>query len=106
SLSCDKFTSIPIEEFYNKAWSGSRAHELSPNIIASIQMTNDLVNYIKELIVNAKDIQEAGLLYELFINVAAELCCSKRASGPDMACVFIIMGALNTSDVNRLKRAF
>lgn len=106
SLSCNKFTSIHIEEFYNKAWSGSRSGELSPNIIASIQMTNDLVNYIKEIIVSAKDIHEAGILYELFVNVAAELCCSKNPSGPDMACVLIIMGALNTSDVNRLRKAF
>lgn len=106
SVSGSKFAAIQMEEFFNTAWSKHDAQETSPNIMACIQMTNNLVRFIQEIILSAKDIQEAQRLYELFVNVAARLCRSKNPSGPDMASVFIIMGALNSADVNKIKRIF
>lgn len=106
TLSADKFSAIQHEEFYNKAWSKENPQLMSPNIMASIQVTNNLVCLVQEIIVNAKDIHEAAHLYEIFVRVASELCCSENSNGPDMGSVFIIMGALNSSDINRLRKQF
>lgn len=101
-----KMRTIRINEFYNKAWSRDDNQYKAPNIYAQTHATNTLIEFIQELILNATSPEEVTNRLRFFILLAAQLCSVKNQLGPDMASVIIIVGALNTNTVSRLKANF
>lgn len=101
-----KMRMIRISEFYDKAWSGKDNKSQAPNILAQTQATNHIIEFIQLLILNATSPFEVTNRLRFLILLARELCSSQSELGPDMASVIILVGALNSSFISRLKENF
>ncbi len=96
------YHTVRIDEYYSPVWS----HEHSPHIVRQIDVFNHLSDYIRTFILQAQTPKDCAQRIALFIRVAAELCHTSKAIGPDLGSVNIITTAISSGSLARLKPVF
>ena len=98
-IESEVFKKIEPKECFDLGWTrDGDKYDLSPNIVAVAERFNNFSFWIRNCIVNERDIKRRQALMLKFVDIAKELREMKN-----YATMFQITSALNSAELNRLK---